>query len=142
MNHLAEQLRRRAHTLRTIRPGTGTTDAELMETAADLLDQAIIVPVSAQDAFRWMAAERVYQVQKYGFERDDANAAVGFVEGSWWPTAVQDRVHRAIVLGGSHTENGRQAIAKVATTCAGMLEAYMRVEGRSSFPDPGKPSGT
>lgn len=98
----------------------------------------MVVPVEAVECFRWLAAERAYQVEKYGLGADDTHAAEGFEPGAWWHDSLLDRVKRAAVLG-ADSDMGRQALAKVASTAAGMLEAFMRVNG--SPPQAGVPSG-
>ena len=138
MSDLARQLRRRADALNVTRPRTSADDVRLLRCAADALDDAIVVPPEAFDCFAWLAAERAYQVEKYGIEADDDHASEGFDQGAWWHDCLHDRVRRAAVLD-TDSAVGRQALAKVASTAAGMLEAFMRVNGPP--PPAGAPSG-
>lgn len=84
----------------------------------------------------WLRDERDYTAGKYGLDNDDAGTLELGVE--YWSERVQDRLHRATLLG-IDTPVGRQAFAKVVSTAMMGLESVDRTHGE--LPEPGVTSG-
>jgi hypothetical protein len=98
------------------------------------------------DALRWIKEERVYARTKWSTDAYDDVTRVSVLAESdrpatalpTWDFWIQQYLHRALLLG-LNTPNGMQAVGKLATTAAAMLDSVGRLYG--PLPAPGLPSG-
>lgn len=119
---LERRLALRVDRLAVLRPHG--QEHELLTEVLAVLRCSVQVPAEALPVFRWLAAERVHQVAKYGPVLDAVHAGQGFGRGAWWHDQMLNRVGRAAALDPS-SPVGMEALAKLAATGVGMLEAFV-----------------